>query len=179
MRKIIAAGLFIVIGISTSRASLAQWTFETSQPASSGPFAAENGTFAGTSMASSLHAGANATTYSSPDGAGSDYSYSAKNWSVGDYYQFTTSTLGFENVNVSFEAASTGTGPKNFDLAYSTDGSTFAIVTSFSVLNYSDSSNPSWNSSMSAADAAYYGFSFDLSSMASLNNQAGIYLRLI
>lgn len=179
MKKLFTTGLLILAGIFQSRASLAQWTFETSHPDSSGPFAAENGIFAGTSQASGFHAAANSTTYSSPDGAGSDHSYSSKNWSVNDYYQFTTSTLGYEDVKVSFEAGSTGSGPKNFDLAYSTDGSTFSIFTSCSILNYSDASNPSWDASMSATDAAFYALGFDLSSIAALNNQSTIYLRLI
>jgi hypothetical protein len=179
MRKMIVAGTAVFFGITTTWASLAQWTFETSQPDAGGPYAAENGTFAGTSMASGFHATVNSTTYSSPDGAGSGHSYSAKNWSTDDYYQFTTSTLGYEDITVSFEAASTGKGPKNFDLVYSTDGLGFSTFGSFSLQNYSDSTNPTWDSSMSTADAAFYGFSFDLSSVGTLNNQGTIYLRLI
>lgn len=174
MRKIIVAGLAVFIGITTTRASLAQWTFETSKPTSSGPYAAENGIFAGTSKALAYHTGSG-TDYSNPVGAGSHQSYNANTWSVGDFYQFTTSTLGHEDIQVSFESVSSSTGPKNFNLAYSTDGASFSVFSSYSLLGKSSS----WSSSMSSASAAKYGYHFNLASIAGLDNQTKIYLRLI
>ncbi len=178
MKAALATGLLILAGIFESQASLAQWTFETSQPASSGPFAAEDGIYAATSFASGYHANTVSSQYSSPLGAGSDNSFNSKNWSADDYYQFTTRTLGYTDINVTFKAASSSTGPQNFDLAYSTDGSSFSVFTTYSVRNNA-SPNPTWSATMSAANAALYAFSFDLSSIAGLDDQPIIYLRLI
>jgi hypothetical protein len=180
MKAILITSLVILAGIGAAPAAiLAQWTFETSQPATSGSFAAENGINAGASLASGFHATTTALTYSSTAGAGSAHSFSSKNWVEDDYYQFTTSTLGYDGVNVSFAATSSGTGPRDFKLAYSTDGTTFSDFTTFSVLGYNVSPNPSWTASMSAGNAALYAFDFDLSSIGDLADQAAIYLRLI
>jgi hypothetical protein len=179
MKTVLTAGfLVLAAGICESQASImAQWTFESSQPAasgsSSGNFAAENGIYSSTSLASGFHAAS--STYSSPPGDRSANSFSSTAWAMGDYYQFTSSTLGYNNVNVSFEAASSSTGPKDFQLSYSTDGTTFILATTYSVL-VNGSPNTAWSASMSAASAAVYDFSFNLSA---LNTQNNIYIRLI
>mgnify|MGYP001548974126 CR=1 FL=1 len=178
VKIILTTSFLILTGVCLSQASiLAQWTFETSQPATSGPFAAENGIFAGTSQASGFHANP-AAVYSSPAGARSAQSFSSQNWAEGDYYQFTTSTLGYNDVTVSFEAASSGTGPKNFQIAYSLDGSSFSVLDDYIVL-VTGSPNPTWSASMSAANAALFAFSFDFSTVSALNNQDLVYFRLI
>src|SRR6201999_760898 len=85
--------------IRTSPADdIARWTFETSQPITAGPFAAEAGAFATTSFASGSHV--STATYSSPSGNGSLHSFSSDNWSVGDYYQINTSSLGYTQLNL-------------------------------------------------------------------------------
>ena len=71
---------------------VADWTFETSMPATAGPFTAEIG--AGSALG--FHAGT--TVYSTPAGNGSAHSFSSTAWSVGDYYQFQVSTVGNPNV---------------------------------------------------------------------------------
>ena len=180
MKAALATGLLILAGIFESQASLAQWTFEASQPdadntSAVGPFLAEGGIFASSSMASGYHSDSR-TDYSHPMGAGSEYSFSANYWSSGDYYQFTTSTLGYTDVNVTFKAASSSTGPQNFDLAYSTDGANFFVSSSYSVRAYG---SPNWSATLSAVSQALFAFSFDLSSIAELDDQPIIYLRLI
>ena len=177
MKTILITSCLILAGVCVSQAAImAQWTFETSQPATSGPFAAENGIFAGTSQASGFHA--NSTTYSSPTGAGSSESFSSQNWAQGDYYQFTTSTLGYDDVTVSFEAAGSSTGPKNFQIAYSLDGSSFTVLDDY-IVPVNGSPNTPWATSMSVTAIAHYAFSFDFSSTSALNDQSLVYFRLI
>ena len=148
---------------------IAGWTFETTQPASAGPFAAE----VGSGDASGNHAGA--STYSSPAGNGSLHSFSSNGWAVGDYYQFQVSTLGYADLSVAFDQTSSNTGPGEFRLTYSIDGSTFSDFTTYSVLANA-SPNPPWNST---TNSSLYGFSFDLSSITTINDAENVYLRLI
>ena len=52
-------------------------------------------------------------------------SFSSTAWSVGDYYQFQVSTLGDPNVALAWDQTSSTTGPRDFLLQYSTNGTTF------------------------------------------------------
>ena len=145
---------------------VANWTFETSIPATAGPFAAETGT----GSALGFHAGA--TTYSSPAGNGSTHSFSSTAWAVGDYYQFQTSTLGDPNVAISFDQTSSNTGPRDFILQYSTNGTSFtAFGAQYSVLA-NNAPNPVWNATTASP---IYNFNFDLSSITAINNQPNVY----
>ena len=163
-----AAALSVV---QTTKADvLADWTFESSAPTTAGPFSPEIG--AGSALGS--HVGA--TVYSTPAGNGSAHSFSSTLWAVGDYYQFSVSTLGFSNVGISFDQASSNTGPGHFALQYSTDGSTFTpFGSNYSVLANA-SPNPVWNTSTSSS---IYTSTIDLSSVAALNNDSAIYIRLV
>jgi hypothetical protein len=70
-----------------------------------------------------------ATTFSSLSGNGSPYSISCNNWSSGDYYQATVSTLGYTNITFSWDQTRSSTGPATFDLKMSIDGgSSFTTV---------------------------------------------------
>lgn len=156
---------------------LAEWTFETSVPATAGPHSAEGGVFLGTSSpASGFHAGA--TAYSNPAGAGSVESFSSTAWAVGDYYQFQSSSAGYENIVLKFKATSSNTGPKDFRLAYSTDGSTYTLSSTYSVLANA-SPNTVWAAGMTLAEAAPYEIILDLSSVGALDNQSTVFFRLL
>jgi PEP-CTERM motif len=113
---------------------------------SPGTVQADNGLFNSVSLASGLHA--NAATYSGPAGdldpaiaalasgasgpgspgsgaantSPSVHSFSANNWSVGDYWAFTTSTLGFTSLQIAWDQTSSATGPGQFQLQYSLTG---------------------------------------------------------
>jgi hypothetical protein len=171
--KIAAAIACIALGSAAAGAradTIADWTFESSAPVSAGPFAAD----AGSGAAMGFHSGA--STYSSPAGNGSSHSFSSTNWLAGDYYQFTVSTLGFSNLSLSWDQTSSNTGPKDFELEYSTNGgASFSGVESYAVLP-NGTGNPAWNQNTSSAA---YSFSQDLSSLAALNNQASILFRVI
>jgi PEP-CTERM motif len=64
----------------------------------------------------------------------SSHSFSANNWSVGDYWSFTTSTLGFTDVSISWDQTGSNTGPANFGLSYSINGGAFTPATTYTLL---------------------------------------------
>lgn len=116
---------------------LTKWTFEVSVPTTSGPFVNEEGAVEG--FASGFHAVA-ATVWSNPVGNGSLESFSANNWSAGDYYQFTTSTIGFTDITFGWSQTRSGTGPANFKVQWSPDGEDFEDVLEYTVLQFAWSS---------------------------------------
>jgi len=160
--------------VSSSQAViLAGWTFETSLPASAGPHTAESGVFAGSSVATGLHASAS-TVYSNPVGNGSLESFSSNFWAVGDYYQFASSSTGYEDITISFDQVGSSTGPRDFQFSYSTNGTTFTdFGSAYAVLANSTPNN--WSAGTPVLTTT---FSFDLSSVTGLDNAATIYFRL-
>jgi hypothetical protein len=172
LNSILALGCAVsLLGTGTSHASItiAQWTFETSVPATSGPFDPEVG------GGSALGSHASSSTYSSTAGNGSSHSFSVNNWAVGDYWEFTVSTLNYSEITLSWDQTSSNTGPRDYKLAYSTDGSLFTDFATYIVLSYA-SPNPAWSSSTTHSE---YNLFADLSAITTLNNQANIYFRLI
>jgi hypothetical protein len=169
--KLILAGAVLAAASAPvfGQTTLAQWTFETSQPVTAGPFAPE----VGLGSTSGSHAGA--SVYSSPAGNGSAHSLSSTLWAVGDYYQFQVSTVGFSGIDVSWDQTSSNTGPKDFALLYGTDGASFSQFATYSVL-----ANASPNNLWSATTVhPEFGFSKDLTSITALNNAANVYFRLV
>ncbi len=159
--------------------TIAEWTFEDSYSyiqASSGPGTALTGVPAevGSGTASGLHS-SSSTKWTAPIGNGSSHSLSANNWSEGDYYEFETSTVGFDNITVSYDQTSSSTGPGSFSLQYSTDGQDFTPFQGYSVQE-NGGSHGSWNTTSSNPA---YCYSFDLSPVAELNNAANVYFRLV
>lgn len=184
MKKFLCSSISL-LGLSILSANadtLADWTFESSGLGSSTPsylpgantsttnFYAELGLQAGTAAATGLHVG-NAT-YTSPSGDGSTKALSSTLWAVNDYYQFQVNTLNYNNLAVSFEQISSGTGPASFSLQYSLDGLGFSPFSSYTVTNA-----PGW--SPTAGPFSSSSFAFDLSSVLLLNNAAAVYFRLV
>lgn len=169
MFKTLATAVALAAVLPAHADTLAQWTFETSVPTTAGPVAPE----VGSGSASGFHAAASA--YSNPVGNGSAESYSSTNWQVGDYYQFVFSTLGFSGLAVSFDQTSSGTGPRDFNLTYSTDGSSFTPFQSYIVLANA-APNPTWSS---VTYQPIYTLSFDLSAITALDDQASVYIRMV
>ena len=178
---IVAAGWCIAFAVSASASGgvvLAQWTFETSGPglvlsnSMASPAAnAEGGVFAGAaSVASGLHASAE-TDWSSPVGNGSTESFSANTWAVGDYWQFTTSSVAFTGISIEWHQTRSSTGPATFDLLWSTDGSTFTPL-----LNDYSVPDVTWASAGSPQAMSIFG---PQAGPAGLDNQATIYFRLV
>jgi hypothetical protein len=148
----------------SAQTTLAKWTFETSVPTTAGPLTPEEGAGSATS-----NTGATGTGFSNPAGWGSSESWSSNNWAIGKYFQFQTSSTSFSGITVSWEQAGSNTGPKNFRLEYSTDGTNFTSHQTYTV------TNDTWGST--AAPLASQR-TFDLSSVTTLNNAATIYFRL-
>jgi len=172
---LLAAGLAPVFIQSASAVvvipTLDVWTFETSAPTTAGSFNPE----IGAGSASGFHA-SGAAVYSSPAGNGSAHSFSSNTWVAGDYYQFQVSTFGFSGLDISFDQTSSGTGPKDFALQYSTNGTSFTNVATYSVLT-NGSPNTPWSSTGSANPA--FNFNYDLSSVSGLLGQSTVYFRLV
>lgn len=130
MKKTLALIAFAGIAAVANADVLANWTFETSVPATAGPHAAE----VGSGSASGFHA-SSAAVYSNPAGNGSNESFSSNNWGTGDYYQFSVDTSGYENISFGWSQIRSGTGPADFKLEYSVDGGgSFSTVMNYSVL---------------------------------------------
>ena len=173
MKKTIClSGLALLALAGSAQAqTIAQWTFETSIPATAGPFSPE----VGSGSALGFHAGA--SVYSSPAGNGSAHSFSSTLWAVGDYYQFQSSTIGFSGIKLTWDQTSSSTGPGKMALQYSTDGSTFTQFGSdLTILQNGGAPYPAWNGT---TGTNAYSFSVDLSSITALNNAPAVYFRLM
>jgi MYXO-CTERM domain-containing protein len=164
-----AAACAVVTG-SARAAIIAGWNFEVSVPTTAGPHTAEVGFNAGTSFASGFHASAS-VVYSNPAGNGSAESFSSNFWSIGDYYQFTTSTIGYTGITINWDQTRSSTGPGTWDLYWSTDGSLFTLLTD----NYAV---PAINWLSSTPDGTGTT-SFAAVGPAALDNQTTIYFRLV
>jgi hypothetical protein len=168
--------------------TIAQWTFETSKPTTAGPISPE----VGSGQAIGHHAGT--TAYSAPagdldatiaamdpggppspgtsgaDAAASNNSYSSNGWAVNDYWQFEVSTVGLSGIEIGWDQAGSNTGPKNFQLQYSIDDSTWTTVGSaYSVVL------STWN----ATTAAGYSSGVISEPDSAWNNQATLYFQLV
>ncbi len=174
-KLLLLAGFALATGTCAQAGTIADWTFETSQPAA----AATTGAFGsiapevGSGTASAFHAGA--SVYSSPAGNGSAHSFSSTLWAVGDYYQFQFSTLGLTSIQLSYDQTSSATGPGKFLLEYSTDGTTFTPVTGTDYTSpVNGAPNGAWSSSTPVpADTV----TEDLSSL--IGNDPTVYLRFV
>ena len=154
-------------GQHLSAQTIAKWTFETSIPSTSGPYSPE----IGLGSASGVHSGA--AVYSSPAGDGSTHSFSVNTWAVADYWQFSSATTGYSGIELEWDQISSSTGPRDFDLSYSTDGTTYSPIQTYSVIV--NSSPNAWSSS-TYSGASHYAV--DLSAYSALNNAATVYFRL-
>ena len=137
---LLAVAATSLISMSASAAVIASWSMATAVPAavtgtSYNYGVADSGDLASGTMLSSGHAAA-ATTYSTPAGNGSTYSFSANNWAIGDYYQVSVSTIGYSGVSISWDQTRSSTGPATFDAVMSVDGGTnwTTILTGYSVV---------------------------------------------
>ncbi len=130
MKGLIA--LFAAAGLATTASAdlLALWTFEASVPITAGPHAAEGGVVGGN--ASGFHAD-QGVVYSNPVGNGSNESFSSNFWGANDYYQFTTSTSGYENITFGWSQTRSSTGPGSFRVQLSTDGTNFSDLLNYNI----------------------------------------------
>ncbi len=157
------------------RTGVAKWNFEalgtlsTSGTVYNGPAATVGVNASGSSMKGN-HASA-ASSWINSGGNGSLTSLSGNNWAVGDYYQFQTSTLGFNAVYVSLDQTGSNTGPRDFQLSYSADGINF---TNFGSV-YSLTNTNAWSTTIYKPE---HTRSFDLSSVPGIAGQPMVYFRV-
>jgi hypothetical protein len=138
---VLSAAVLCGLATAARAAIITEWTFETSQPTTTGPVTAE----VGTGTASTTHA--STTVVSSLAGNGSAHSLSSTVWAIGDYYQFTFSPTG-STLYLTFDQTSSNTGPRDFKIQTSTDGSTFTDLSTYSVLANGGAPNASWTSTI-------------------------------
>jgi hypothetical protein len=147
--------------------TLDDWTFETSMPngtgTDNGPYAPDGGILTLGAGASGHHASAS-TAWSTISGNGSLSAYNSNHWGVNDYWQFTLTTLGYNDITVSYAQEGSSTGPANFQFQYSTDGTSFTNFGSA----YSLTSSTSYKTS-----------SFDLSMVPGVNTAPTVYFRVL
>lgn len=190
-RNILVTAITLPLLTAASQADvLSKWTFEdntiynlgngavggtgpTVTGTSPGVFAADQGVLTTGSEATGLHAAAT-TVWSGPVGNASSKSLSANTWAVGDYFQFKASTTGFDTIQVSWDQMGSNTGPRDFDFAYSTNGTDFTVLPA---LNNYVVTNDGWGGSGTPNPVSTR--TADLSSIAALTNQTFVYIRLI
>jgi hypothetical protein len=148
----------------SSAAVLAEWTFEVSIPTTAGPHVAEGGVFAASSNASSNTGGA----VTSPAGFGSSRAFSINGWNPTEYFEFSTSTSGYQSIAFSLAHTGSNTGPRDFAVQYSTDGVVFNSFGSYAV------TNDGWNTTATPAASLKGAFT----APAAVDNLALVYFRL-
>jgi MYXO-CTERM domain-containing protein len=182
INTILAVGAMAAVCGGVEAAVVAGWTIPTAIPASPATSGSNftygaadaGGAAAGTSL-SGYHALA-ATAWSTPAGNGSASSLSSNNWSVGDYYQVSLSTASYVNISLSWDQTRSGTGPSNFRVDMSTDGTTFStILASYSVIQAGASGTSSWSSSGPVQSA----FTTTIASVAGADGRSTLRFRFV
>jgi len=183
MKNALIATLIVSAAMTSASASIvASWSIPTAVPAATigsnytyGAADAGDAT-TGTNL-SAFHALA-ATTWSSPAGNGSTYSLSSNNWSVGDYYQIAVSTSGFSNISLAWDQTRSSTGPSNFRVDMSTDGTNFStILASYSVIQagLSGTGTLAW----SVANGVQAAFTTTLTNIAGADGRSTLLFRFV
>jgi hypothetical protein len=124
----------LAIGASAQAVNIATWSFEVNTPADLSNSTSISGILAdsGVGTASGFHA-SNTTDWTTPAGNGSVNSLSSNGWAIGDYYQFEVSLAGFQNGTITWDQNRSSTGPSDFKVSVSTDGTNFTDVFNYVV----------------------------------------------
>jgi hypothetical protein len=168
----VALSCSFALALPAHAVTVVQWDFEGTTTPPDLTDSATSPTVAaslGSGTALGVHAGT-ATDWSTPAGNGSVNAFSSNTWAVGDYYEFSFSSLGFSDLSVSVDQIGSGTGPRDFALSWSTDGVTFTSLPDYSIL-----SSPAFSS---ATYNPVHTYSFDLSAVDALDDQASVLIRL-
>jgi hypothetical protein len=117
------------------------------------------------------------TVWSSPVGNGNVKSISSNFWSTNDYFRYNVNTQYTTIIKLTFDQTSSGTGPKDFKLQYSLDGTNFTDITTYSVpFNTTSNTEYSWSSTNFSSAST---LSFDLSSVTEINDQPNVQFRMV
>ncbi len=161
--------------------TIAQWSFEgvtltntgTTPNITGGSAASDVGSLAGESAFTGNHVSAS-TSWSNPSGNGSQKSISSTYWNVGDYYQFSFSTTNVSGISFAWSQMGSNTGPRDFKVQYSTDGSLFTDASGTNCTYMV--TNDAWlSTSVKTASIRI----IDLSTVSALDDQAIVYIRLV
>jgi hypothetical protein len=170
--------LTILEPVNINPVTLAKWTFESATSTGSGTtspsYRPEEGLQTNTASASSVHSAS--ATYSLPVGNGSAKSFSANKWAMNDYFQFSMNSSGYRSLRLKFDQTGSGTGPLQFKLAYSINGSTFIDYANYDIPQTNASSAIDWSATSSNSNST---LSFDLSSVVQLANKTNLVFRLV
>ncbi len=161
---------------------VAHWTFEAvslSTPGatlniSAGTAAADAGLQTAGSSFTGAHASA-ATIWTTGAGNGSTKGVGSDRWAVGDYWQFSASTAGYQDISLVWDQIGSNTGPGNFKVQYSKDGTNFTDFNTYATPNNAGAAL-SWSSTTPISTST---LNFDLSSITVLNNAATVYFRIV
>lgn len=163
--KILLAPLVLVMAFASTEAQVVvHWSFPTAFPTGTGlvpqgtqylpPSSAgapagraDLGSRVEGSQVRSVHASTQ-TTYTSPQGNGSQYSFSSNNWSPGDYYEISFATTGLVGTfGLSWNQARSSTGPDNFKVSISVNSGPFEDLGNYTVLQSGGGGAPgTWSS---------------------------------
>jgi len=176
----VVAAAIALFAVNASATIIADWTFETSYVSitgtstSKGPLSPE----VGSGSATGVHQ--LSTTWSAVAGDGSAKSFSANQWTTGDYFQFQVSTVGYSGITVDWDQTSSNTGPSDFILQYSTSGTSFTTFGGDLTVynnNAGGGGGPAGRSFWSSAtyDSNYH-YSINLGSV--VDNSATVYFRV-
>ena len=168
--------------LASARAdTIALWTFESPNAPATITGSTITGILpaVGSGTASGVHASAS-TDFSSKVGNGSASALDATRWAAGDYWQFRVSTVGFAQIQLSFDQTAFDNGPTNFNLLISTDGVNFETALAFyGVLRNSTGfggGGTLWNPT---TQVSAYTRLVDLSAFTSLDDSPDVYFRLV
>ncbi|NQU11389.1 hypothetical protein HQ590_11395 [bacterium] len=175
--SITVLGCLLTVRSATAVITVAEWTFESSTPVDTNniavyPFPISADIGAGNAGATHAAAG---TDYSAVQGNGSDNAFNVNNWAADDYFQFQVNLGSYSDILVAWDQTKSATGPENFKLQYSTDGSGFTDFGSYVVLSNATVNGGVWNSSTLITN---YHFSYDLTSVSALGKEPAVYFRL-
>src|SRR5207244_4838055 len=140
-----------------------------------GSAAADSGVLTAGSSFTGLHA-SSSTIWSNPAGNASSKSVSSDHWAIGDYYQFSFSTSGYSAISITWDQTGSGTGPKDFKVQYSTNGTTFTDATGANSSYSLATPAISWSSGSTSVASRR---TLDLSSVTALNDQTTVYIRVV
>lgn len=140
---------------------------------------ADIGDLTTSSSITGFHSSSSTTWSSGFVGNGSLKSLSATNWSVGDYFQFQLSTTYYDSLLLTIEQTSSGTGPKDFKLQYSLNGTSYTDILTYQVPYFVPTTTAYAWASSSTNYQTQSAFSFDLSSLTQIHNQSLVYFRLV
>jgi len=172
MTKTLFASAVLALALPAQAFTLAQWTFENAIPDLTNSITSPSvSATSGTGTALGVHA-SGATDWTTPVGNGSANSFSSNTWAVNDHYEFSFSTVAYKSLMLSFDQTSSGTGPRDFTLAYSTNGASFTNFANYQVLQ---NSAPAWTG---ATYAPAYNLTLNLSGVTALDNQTSVFVRL-